>query len=497
MDGGRDMINGISLQEDQQELVAKANAAITEAPNDGAAYGRRGSDESWVAVPTTPGGSTVAWVDITDKPPTFPPTVPIAQSDVTGLTTALAGKEPTIAPGTALQVWKGDKTWGALNKAAVGLDQVDNTSDVNKPVSTAQAAAIATKLDKGSSGDTMTGNLTISKLNPAFTLNMTAVGQAATLYGSIGGVLRWTLQLGNGATETGLNAGSNFAINRYADGTGAYINTPFYITRLDGACVMGGNVTAGGSFSGNGIFQASAGGAAAILASQGASVVLRPNGSGSSAGQAYVDTAGGLNVAGAMTFSGVLQSTGSNLILGGASGAIYMRPVGAGSTVGEAYLDTAGAMHSHVFHPTGDLGGFRCRTGGFESASADVFNFTWDAFTPQTTLWINGSQVGSIAGVSDYRTKKDVLDLGSTWEHVRALRPISYTQADHGEQFKASDDPRWGFVAHELQETLIPSAATGVKDGPDVQSPNPWTIIAALTRTVQEMQTRIEALEAK
>lgn len=33
---------------------------------------------------------------------------------------------------------------GALAKADVGLSNVDNTSDANKPVSTAQAAAIAT-----------------------------------------------------------------------------------------------------------------------------------------------------------------------------------------------------------------------------------------------------------------------------------------------------------------------------------------------------------------
>ncbi|API58523.1 hypothetical protein BSL82_03710 [Tardibacter chloracetimidivorans] len=36
----------------------------------------------------------------------------------------------------------------ALTKADVGLDQVDNTSDADKPVSTAQAAAIAAKIDK-------------------------------------------------------------------------------------------------------------------------------------------------------------------------------------------------------------------------------------------------------------------------------------------------------------------------------------------------------------
>ena len=58
----------------------------------------------------------------------------------TSLTAAL---EPTIAPGTTSQYWRGDKTWQTLNKASVGLANVDNTSDVNKPVSTATSAAIS------------------------------------------------------------------------------------------------------------------------------------------------------------------------------------------------------------------------------------------------------------------------------------------------------------------------------------------------------------------
>ena len=122
-----------------------------------------------------------------------------------------------------------------------------------------------------------------------------------------------------------------------------------------------------------------------------------------------------------------------------------------------------------------------------------------------------------VAFTSDYRIKKDVAPLGSTWDIVKALNPISYTQAEYspdshlermaepveqdepaiGPFFPADDKERWGFIAHELQETLIEDAATAYKDAPDaVQSPNPWTIIAALTKTVQEMQDRIEALEA-
>jgi hypothetical protein len=49
-----------------------------------------------------------------------------AQSDVTGLTTSLAGKEPSITAGTTAQYYRGDKTFQTLDKAAVGLPLVQN-----------------------------------------------------------------------------------------------------------------------------------------------------------------------------------------------------------------------------------------------------------------------------------------------------------------------------------------------------------------------------------
>lgn len=71
--------------------------------------------------------------------------------DGTGNITVVDGsKEPTIAAGTTAQYWRGDKTWQALNKAAVGLGSVDNTADTAKPVSTAQQTALNLKLDKSS-----------------------------------------------------------------------------------------------------------------------------------------------------------------------------------------------------------------------------------------------------------------------------------------------------------------------------------------------------------
>jgi len=56
----------------------------------------------------------------------------IAQSSVTNLTTDLAGKEASITAGTTGEYWRGDKSWQTLDKTAVGLSNVDNTSDATK-----------------------------------------------------------------------------------------------------------------------------------------------------------------------------------------------------------------------------------------------------------------------------------------------------------------------------------------------------------------------------
>ena len=102
---------------------------------------------------------------------TLPPQTPAAHShatsDVTGLDAALAGKEPTIAAGTTAQYWRGDKTWQTLNKSAVGLGNVDNTSDASKPISTAtQTALDATvkRLDVGAAPAQLPAGLHLGRL---------------------------------------------------------------------------------------------------------------------------------------------------------------------------------------------------------------------------------------------------------------------------------------------------------------------------------------------
>jgi hypothetical protein len=64
--------------------------------------------------------------------------------------TQLNAKQATITAGTTAQYRRGDNTWQTLDKTAVGLGNVDNTTDLNKPISTATQTALNGKQAAGS-----------------------------------------------------------------------------------------------------------------------------------------------------------------------------------------------------------------------------------------------------------------------------------------------------------------------------------------------------------
>lgn len=77
-----------------------------------------------------------------------PSTNQVLRWNGTALEWATLSYEAAVAAGTTAQYYRGDKTWQTLDKTAVGLANVDNTSDANKPVSTATATALSGKVDK-------------------------------------------------------------------------------------------------------------------------------------------------------------------------------------------------------------------------------------------------------------------------------------------------------------------------------------------------------------
>lgn len=77
----------------------------------------------------------------------------IPQSAVTNLITDLTSKQSTLVSGINIKTIEGQSILGSgnidLTKNDVGLSNVDNTSDINKPISTATQTALDLKADKG------------------------------------------------------------------------------------------------------------------------------------------------------------------------------------------------------------------------------------------------------------------------------------------------------------------------------------------------------------
>jgi hypothetical protein len=70
------------------------------------------------------------------------------------------------------------------------------------------------------------------RAGPAIYLNKGASGQQSALFGQLGSVNRWTLALGDTASETGGNAGSNLSFYANSD-AGAFLSTPLSLIRSD------------------------------------------------------------------------------------------------------------------------------------------------------------------------------------------------------------------------------------------------------------------------
>jgi hypothetical protein len=106
---------------------------------------------TFVARTDNPHSVTKAQVGLGDADDTSDANKPIS----TATAAALLLKEPVVAAGLPSDYWRGDKVFAALDKAAVGLWNVDNTSDVNKPVSTATATALSGKENSLAAGGTV------------------------------------------------------------------------------------------------------------------------------------------------------------------------------------------------------------------------------------------------------------------------------------------------------------------------------------------------------
>jgi hypothetical protein len=134
----------------------------------------------------------------------------------TATQTALDLKEDDIVATTSADYYRGDKTFQTLNKAAVGFGNVDNTTDLLKPISTATKTYLVLKSNKAT--------IQVSIASTTKTVATTDSETSFNLFGA-GALSVWTLDVGS------LIVGEGFEVNlgdadgiSFVAGAGANIN---------------------------------------------------------------------------------------------------------------------------------------------------------------------------------------------------------------------------------------------------------------------------------
>jgi len=174
-------------------------------------FGPQYAGKEYNFYPKKGGLSDVDWTDITNIPNTFPPSAHTHEiSEVNQLSQALndkydannpagyvnASQASAAAPVQSVNTKTGDVT---LNKTDIGLSNVDNTSDANKPVSIATQSALNDKVDKVAGKGLSDENYTLAEKNKLTGIEANAqVNTVTSVAGKTGAV---TLNA-NDITET-------------------------------------------------------------------------------------------------------------------------------------------------------------------------------------------------------------------------------------------------------------------------------------------------------
>lgn len=137
--------------------------------------------------------STFTWANIVDKPTTISGFGITDAYTKTEVDVIASNKENVLGSGTTSQFLRGDKVWASPTKSDVGLSNVDNTSDANKPVSTATQNALNLKAPIDSPTFTGTVSLANGIVNSTATIGFTSLGVASQLPNTQGfsGLLRF------------------------------------------------------------------------------------------------------------------------------------------------------------------------------------------------------------------------------------------------------------------------------------------------------------------
>jgi hypothetical protein len=240
------------------------------------------------------------------------------------------------------------------------------------------------------------------------------------------------------------------------------------------------------------------------------------------AGDITLDAAGeDVNFAAAGTNFGLIAKSSDDLIFRNpiSDGAILIQGSDGGSNQTYIEINPASLEGVYAFHGNGTAGNPLGLTNYNDANGTTLSTNTSASGKEVQTFRLNGTQVGNIVVTSstayntssDYRLKQNVeYDWDATTE-CKKLKPCQFkwiNDVEIEDGGGATARTITGFLAHELQ-TIVPEAASGVKDETETyinddgdsatrikpQGIDQSKIIAILTKTIQELEARITALE--
>jgi len=435
--------DGSTITIDGTGKISAASAGISDAPSDGNAYMRRNA--GWLSGGTLTatlnctnlvsltGGLTVSGAIMQFQPTSMnnSPHIDATNTPDRAIYGSHAGIEAWgLVLGTA----------GAVSSGNAGLDFAikrysDAGGNLGTPLTIVRAtgnAYFACPAVYIQSPSGQAANLFIDK---------PAAGLSTVIYGRMNGAPRWSIEIGNSGAESGSNAGSDFAINRYND-AGTFLGTPFVIARSTGIMTLASSTVN------------------ISPASTGASLNL--NGAGANANCQIV-----LSKTGTTSANYVLGYTGANLrwaiSLGNA--ATETGSGNAGSDYGVQRYNDAGA---YIDAPLAIS-----RSTGVAAFSQAIVN-----------------------GPSDRTLKENIEPITGALDKVLALDGVRFN-------FIGQPEKRLGLIAQDTEgvcpeviQTFQTQDSEGKAAGTKLAIDYPQ-LVAVLIEAVKTLTTRVEQLEAR
>ena len=175
----------------------------------------------------------------------------------------------------------------------------------------------------------------------------------------------------------------------------------------------------------------------------------------------------------------ILQPNGSNVGIGTTAPSIKFEvDAGSSSDIAKFHNDS---------NSTGITIGYTTNLGSIDLASSQALRIRQGGSTP-FLLNTNGVMDGDFNDTSDITLKKDIQDLTPTIDGVKALKPSTFKWKDE----LRGDETKIGFIAQDVEEQF-----PELIDGDDGRkSINTIGLVSVLTKTIQGLIKRIEALES-